>query len=278
MIDIHTHVGAVLSWSKYLKGWVYSSIEDLIDYMDSCNVDIAVLLATPGISKDYRLATSEKVLKLAKLYPDRIVPFCVVDPRSKHALERMKSFIRGGCMGIGELKVQMRIDDERLMEVYAVAEGYDIPVLIHMEDEKYCYDINRLERVLKEYSSVNFIMHGPGWWKHISAEVTDEVYPSGKVVPEGVVVRILEKYDNVYADISAFSGLNALKRDMDYAKIFLRRFSSRILFGTDFPCLSELGNQFGPNGDHLNLLSSLELPVDVLDAILHRNAERLLFE
>ncbi|PIP15908.1 MAG: amidohydrolase, partial [bacterium (Candidatus Ratteibacteria) CG23_combo_of_CG06-09_8_20_14_all_48_7] len=37
-------------------------------------------------------------------------------------------------------------------------------------------------------------------------------YPAGKVVPGGKVVAMLRHYPNLYGDLSAGSGLNALKR------------------------------------------------------------------
>jgi len=90
--------------------------------------------------------------------------------------------------------------------------------------------------IASKYSGAVFIMHGPGWWRHISNELGCEAYPRGMVKPGGLIERILDKFDNVYADISATSGYNALNRDKRYARIFLEKYCSKILFGTDFPC------------------------------------------
>ncbi len=59
------------------------------------------------------------------------------------------------------------------------------------------------------------------------------VYPTGPVLKEGIVPRLLRECNNLYADISGYSGYNALRRDKRFSRKFLAEFSSRILFGTD---------------------------------------------
>ena len=50
---------------------------------------------------------------------------------------------------------------------------------------------------------------------------------------EGAVPHLFRRYENLYGDLSAGSGCNALKRDPDYAVQFLTEFQDRLLFGTD---------------------------------------------
>ncbi|MCS7113760.1 MAG: amidohydrolase family protein [Candidatus Bathyarchaeota archaeon] len=76
--------------------------------------------------------------------------------------------------------------------------------------------------------------------------------------------------------MSATSGYNALDRNRSYARIFLEKCNSRILFGTDFPCIDMYGGQYGVDRLHLNLIESLELDDRVMKNILYRNAERIL--
>ncbi len=218
---------------------------------------------------------TEEVLRVHREYPDRIIPFCVVDPRRTKALEELQRYVDKGARGLGEFKVRLPLDDARSMKIYKACGELGLPVLIHT-DHTYNYGIERVEAVIRKLLDTIFIFHGPGWWKHISAEVGKEDYPKGKVVPGGLIERVLSRYSNVYADISAYSGLNALERDRDYAKEFLRRFHDRIIFGTDFPCIAPNGTQFGPNRAHLKLLKSLKLDREVLNDILFRNASKLI--
>ena len=71
--------------------------------------------------------------------------------------------------------------------------------------------------MLREFPEVIFIGHANGWWNSLSGDVTAlKGYPEGKIVPGGAAVRLLENYPNMYADLSANSGLNAITRDPDF--------------------------------------------------------------
>ncbi|KYH41536.1 MAG: amidohydrolase [Candidatus Bathyarchaeota archaeon B26-2] len=276
VVDVHVHIGWVRSLARNLKGWVYADLEDLRGYMDECGVEKAFVLSVPEGCDPYAEVVSNEVLLKTVLGDERLVPFCIVDPRFPGAVERLERLVRMGCMGVGEFKVPIRADDERSLEILKVAEDYGLPVLFHMEDGRYFYDIHALENVLRIFSDVNFVAHGPGWWRHISKRFEGEHYPKGEVEVEGEVQRLLRTYRNIYVDISATSGLNALSRDPDHARRFLTEFSDRVLFGTDFPCLAVDGGEFGLNRKHMRFLKSLGLPDNVLKKILHSNAERLI--
>ena len=73
--------------------------------------------------------------------------------------------------------------------------------------------------------------------QNISAALRDERdrlgYPDYPVFREGRVAYLMRNYPNLWVDLSAGSGANAMLRDMAYAGEFMREFSDRILFGTD---------------------------------------------
>jgi predicted TIM-barrel fold metal-dependent hydrolase len=94
-------------------------------------------------------------------------------------------------------------------------------------------------------------------------------YPRGKVTPGGAVDRLLETYPNLYGDLSAESGANAIRRDPEFGREFLIRRADRLLFGTDYLALGQEVPQF-------ELLDGLELPDDVQEKIYRGNARRLL--
>ena len=62
------------------------------------------------------------------------------------------------------------------------------------------------------------------------------MYPKGPVKRGGLTDRWLGDYPNLYGDLSAGSGLNALTRDRDFAVDFLRRHSRRLIWGSDCNC------------------------------------------
>ena len=124
-----------------------------------------------------------------------------------------------------------------------------------------------LERALQASPDTIFIGHAPGFWRYISgdAEEDPDMYPKGPIQPGGELIRLFDDYPNLYADLSAGSGLGALIRNVDQGRQFLVKYSDRLLFGRDAP-----GNVLQ---DHLK---KLNLPVDVWDNITKVNANRLI--
>jgi predicted TIM-barrel fold metal-dependent hydrolase len=59
------------------------------------------------------------------------------------------------------------------------------------------------------------------------------MYPKGPVTPGGLTDRYLSDYPNMYGDLSAGSGLNALTRDEAFARDFIRRHQRKLLYGSD---------------------------------------------
>jgi len=94
-------------------------------------------------------------------------------------------------------------------------------------------------------------------------------YPAGAVQPGGAIDRLMDKYSNLYGDISAGSGANAIQRDATFGREFVIRRADRLLFGTDYLADGQQVPQF-------DLIESLDLPNDVLEKICRVNARRLL--
>jgi predicted TIM-barrel fold metal-dependent hydrolase len=130
----------------------------------------------------------------------------------------------------------------------------------------YMMDFASLANALNDYPNINFIGHGPLFWKHISADATTggPIYPKGPVKEGGITCKFLRGFPNLYADISGVSGFNALNRDYDFAKSFLQEFKHKLLFGTD--------NTLG----HEKLLESFNLPVEMGKKIYGENAATLI--
>ena len=104
-----------------------------------------------------------------------------------------------------------------------------------------------------------FLGHGPGFWAHISGDdlYDKHTYPNAELQPGGKLIDMMRTYPNLYLDLSAGSGLNALKRDPAFAKQFLLEFQDRALYGRDCfhnehqSFLNGLGTSGGGAGQHL---------------------------
>src|SRR5438094_3841443 len=89
--------------------------------------------------------------------------------------------------------------------------------------------------MLEKYPRVNLVGHAQTWWGNVDKNLSDQtvMYPKGKVTPGGLTDRYLSDYANMYGDLSAGSGLNALTRDEDRAREFLVRHQDKLIYGSD---------------------------------------------
>jgi hypothetical protein len=94
--------------------------------------------------------------------------------------------------------------------------------------------------------------------------------------------RLLSDYPNVYGDLSANSGRNALARDPEFAAEFLRRHRAKLMFGSDCGCRDGNGagqQQGGPLQEKctaqltLTLLQKLA-PPSLFRQIVYENGAR----
>jgi len=268
IVDCHVHIGFYGRTRNPLRDWGRVCLSALLDYLRERGVSRAVLLPCEGYERVYAGygAFTEDVLCLQNFFPELFTAFCSIDPRDPN-LGRKLRYYSELCYGFGEHKVGLPVDHYFNCRLYGLCGKYELPVLIHMDDY-YNWDeigLRGLERVVKKYSNTVFILHGPAWWREISRSVERTDYPSGCIVEEGRVQYLLREYDNVYADLSAFSGYNALARDLNYAKRFLIEFSHKLAYGSD------LLDFFSPSKSLIGLLRSLNLPEFVYRRIFYGN-------
>jgi predicted TIM-barrel fold metal-dependent hydrolase len=120
-----------------------------------------------------------------------------------------------------------------------------------------------------------FLGHSQPFWAEISTDVTELTrrgYPKGPVTP-GRVVELMREYPNLYGDLSAGSGYNALTRDTEFGYAFLEEFQDRLLFGTD---ITGLGQEL-PQVEYFQRLRE-EKPIseDAIEKVAWKNADRIL--
>lgn len=248
-IDCHLHARIKDGLPRNAAGDNYTTPEELIAMMDRTGVDKGVLL--PGVSPECRhqITTPEDILEIAAKYPDRFIPFCNLDPRSETNSPEadfsrpLLYYKERGCKGVGELCANIPFDDPLALNLFKYCEACEMPVLFHIGPKAGgCYGLiddlglPRLEKCLQLFPKLVFIGHSQPFWAEISADVTEKnrnTYPPGKIIPGGAVPRLLDNYPNLYGDISAGSGYNALTRDPESGFQFMEKYQDRLLFGTD---------------------------------------------
>lgn len=221
------------------------------------------------------------VLEVGRQAPDRFVLGYMPHPKRPDAIDRLRAAVEiHGVRLASELKARVTFDDPDALDLYHACGEMRLPITIHLDypithgsgrypRPHYWYggSLDAFERAVTACPETVFIGHAPGFWAHISADDRHrtEAYPEGSVLPGGRVSEMLRTYPNLYADLSAGSGLRAIARDRDFGRDFLIEFSARLLFGRDYFDSRLM--------DHL---TQLQLPEDVFARITCKNASRLL--
>jgi predicted TIM-barrel fold metal-dependent hydrolase len=128
--------------------------------------------------------------------------------------------------------------------MYALAGELGVPILIHFQEVPhtptegvFATGFRHFEAMLKAYPRTKFIGHADAFWANISADYANEAaYPTGKIKPGGVTDKLLGDYPNLFGDLAANSGNNALSRDPEYTPGFLERHQDKLIFGSDCSC------------------------------------------
>ncbi len=214
-------------------------------------------------------------------YPDRFLIGYCPHPLRRSAPDLLEAAhdIHGARV-CGEWKFRVLFDDPRCVELFRRAGRLGMPVVLHLDipwmpDGSgspvyqplwYGGTVENLERSLRSCPDTVFIGHAPGFWREISGEAAaaPSLYPPGPIGRPGRLQRLLDTYPNLSADLSAQSGLNALRRDPAHAKDFLVRYQDRLLFGRDI-----YGSELG------DFLDGLGLAPGVAEKVYWRNAQAL---
>jgi uncharacterized protein len=224
IIDIHQHTN-----------YAGRSDAELIQHQRDMGVTRTVLL--PAGSK-YGLAVgaggNDSVLAVAKQYPKEYVFFANELPDIPQAKTVLEKYLKLGAIGIGEQKFPVDADSKAIDLVASIAQHFHVPVLLHFQHQTYNLGYERFHTVLERHPKVNFIGHAQTFWGNIDKNLNQaDLYPKTKVTPGGLTDRWLSDYPNLFADMSAGSGLKALLRDEDNAREFLKRHQDKLMYGSD---------------------------------------------
>lgn len=187
-------------------------------------------------------------MRFCQTHPDRFIPFCCLDPRccfnsvSTPFARILRHYQERGYKGIGEVTANLEIIDPRVQAFFAGAAEVGFSVTLQLAPflgENYGLvdepGLPGLEKTLQDHPTLKVFGHSQAFWCEISEYGGQDVrfgYPRGPV-KEGRLVELMRKYPNLYGDLSANSGANALMRDRDFGIRFLNEFQDRLMFGMD---------------------------------------------
>lgn len=290
VIDIHEHV---IPRKGFLHPRMKETIctpAELVAVMDAQGIDCMVALPLSSPETYHFVQSVEEVFEACDQYPDRFIKFCNVDPRLEMnglsydfvpILEYYKSL---GARGHGEVVANLWWDDARYQNLLRACEKVGLPFLFHLAVHEFnTYGIitepglGGLERALGRFPALPIIGHSPPFWAEVGGNPSmaeRNGYPKGPVAPGGRLPELLRKHSNLWADLSAGSGHNAVSRDPEWGYAFLEEFQDRVLMGLDI-CI--------PSNDKCLLIGFLrdglaagKLSRTAFDKIMGGNAIRLL--
>jgi len=213
-------------------------------------IDKVVLLPVDGvynkkgeqIDRDSTVCSfSEDVLEVYKQFPNLIIPFMSINPYRKNSLELLEKYKKQGAVGVKFLQNYWGIDlnDESFIPYYEKLIELDLPLIIHIGSE---YSI----KSDKKYESADMLLlplkigvkviagHiGVGdtdnrllFWRNFSNN------PKYFNKDYFQIIDLMQKYDNLYADISA---LLTIFKSRVLRDLTTRGVEERLLFATDYP-------------------------------------------
>jgi predicted TIM-barrel fold metal-dependent hydrolase len=275
IIDFHTHITApeiIARRDEYLvrDAWFrdlyanpkarLSSAEELISAMDRDSVAQAVVFGFGWRDMDLCRRDNDYVIESVARYPDRLIGFAIVNPKSgRDAVRELERCAAAGLVGVGELMPDgqgYRLDDDKAMApIVEVAMEHRMLLLTHCSEP------------------VGHLYPGKG------TVTPDEIIRFARLFPDATLVcahwgggaifyelmpEVARVMCNVYYDTAA--SLFLYKDDI--FSLAARWAPGKVLFATDWPLI-------GP-GKFIQRLEAARMPTATRRRILGGNAWRIL--
>ena len=237
-----------------------ATADDLVTSMDKDGIDVSVALNIGWASPELCRQTNDYIMESISKYPDRIIGFCSVQPKSEDAVSEIKRCARGGIRGIGEMMPHVQgfdLGDKALMApIVEAAEKHSLIVLTHASEPVghiYPGKGDVLPGML-----YRFITNSPKL--RIVCAHWGGGLPFYALMPE-----VAEALKNVFFDTAASPFLYKYEVFPRVAEIIG---VDKILFGSDYPLITQ--------SRIIKSLQQLDMPQESKDSILGENARRLL--
>ena len=286
-LDIHCHV------FKEFGGFdpnapFYPLPEQQLKIFEKTNVARGVILPEVHYeSNSFGIVQRvEEAAEIVAMYPDRFYFFMNLVPHSFYKNPEadysplIEYYLAMGAKGVGEMCGNYSWYEPLMDNLLMYVNKYKLPFIFHMTHKEFNDygmrdddQLSGLERALQKWKNITFLGHSADFWAEISGDEYHTGYPQGKVLPGGRLVELMRKYPNLCGDISAGSGLNALKRDREFAVSFLNEFQDRLFFGQD---ICRTGEDMGHSAYLDELLESGEISQEVYNKVCWQNAVKLL--
>lgn len=205
-----------------------------------------------------RYNSAEMMSTLRSQHPGRFLGwFASADITKPEAEQQLEDAVKSGAIGLGELKNHVEATGPELKRMYSLAADLGVPILVHFQEVPhtptegtFATGFKNFEAILKAYPKTRFIGHADAFWANISADYANQdAYPRTRIKKGGITDKLLSDYANLYGDLAANSGNNALTRDADFTPDFLKRHENKLIFGSDCSCNDGHGGGISQGGN-----------------------------
>ena len=224
--NIHEHV------------WSMEELPKLITGMDNMGIERTVVLGSPlhtfalgQTSFTHYDENNDRVLGMATLEPDRIIPFVVLNPNDADAVEKLRAYAARGARGVKLFAGHgsnhglgpyhtMRLDDKRLHAIYSAIEELGLPVLFHVNYSKYSEEF---DNAMSAHPKMRVLC------PHFCLSLRNTTK----------VDELLARYPNLWMDTSIgwikfqAEGYRRIDVKPDVVKAIIQKYPDRFLYGTD---------------------------------------------
>lgn len=226
VVNAHDHLYRIQDFERYLPAADALGIAKTI-FVASSEYTIK---GKGGDKEKDNDVNSKEVLACAAKYPDKVVPFVTLTPKTPDKVALLQGYVAQGAKGLklytGHSDFHdVPLDDPEMLPVYAWAEQEQFPIVWHVNLNNFQ---DELTRVLLKYPKLRVMI------PHFGVGFFDT---QGKILDR--LGEILDTYPNVYVDTSfgtreiLVSGMERVSMVPDVFKRFYEKHQDRILFGTD---------------------------------------------
>lgn len=222
------------------------------------DLELASFNVKPEIPYRYQV---KLVSDIAITYPGTIMPFIMFDPRRRSVSELIKTALEE--MGFLGVKMYPPLDyhpdpssffndaevNHELNEIYEYCQNNSVPITTHCsKGGAYSGDLMRCKELVREFCQ-------PSSWEGVLKKYPKlylnfahfggngdflNVYEPNYDSWANVILKLMKRYKNVYADVSYHDGALMKKTSGDYFEILNKLMDDdlikqRIIFGTDWP-------------------------------------------
>ncbi len=226
VVNAHDHLYRIADFERYLPAADAMGIAKTL-FVASSEYTIK---GTGGDREKGNDVNSQEVLACAKKYPDKVIPFVTLTPRTPDKLALLESYRTQGAMGV-KLYTGHRdfhdgaLDAEEMLPVYEWCEKEKFPIVWHVNLNNFQEEFTR---VLLKFPKLRVMV------PHFGVGFFDT---QGKILDR--LGEILDTYPNVFVDTSfgtreiLVSGMERVSQAPQIFKAFYEKYQDRILFGTD---------------------------------------------